>query len=214
MKNLIYIFFIVISISSCDLELQTVPEFTPEKVEIVTFKEQTVWDWLQTKNTPAGTAANSGNFDSLNKAIVLAGMEVEFQSTNPDRTFLLLNNNAWIGTAVGKINRDLTGATGRGMNQIPVAKLKALLQYHIIDAYVDQREALPSFAEIYMFQSLIPGETGRISAARNDRYSITINSSPLIPTSTKRSVNVFRHNYVFKYGIMHQLDAYARYAPF
>ncbi len=200
-------------VASCDLELQTVPEFTPEKVEIVNFKDQTVWDWLQTQNTPAGTLANTGKFDSLNKAIVLAGMQAEFQSTNPKRTYLLLNNSAWIGTAVGKINRDLTGATGRGMNQIPIAKLKALLSYHIIDAYVDQREALPSFREIYMFQSIIPGETGRISAARNDRYSISINSSPILPT-TKRAVNVFRHNYVFKYGIMHQLAAYVRYAPF
>lgn len=210
-----YIYISLISallITSCDLSLQGPIEFDPATPQFVDFKNQTMLEWLETKRTPAGALADGEKFDSLLRAISLTGLEAEFNGADPKRTYLLLNNTAWVGTTAGKILRDIGNV--RDMKAIPVAKLRALLQYHIITDYVHQIETTKDFRNFYYFQTLIPGEQGRISVKRNELYTLTINNGPQIPEATRKSTGVQRHNYQMKNGIAHILNTYVRYVAF
>ncbi len=216
MKNIFYTLGLLMLISSCDLTVQPEPEYIPSSLKPTTFENETAWEFLQKRGL--STAQDSPTvkavrFDSLVKAIEFVGMVDEFQKTTKDRTYLLLNNTAFAGTTAGKIIRDLTGVTGRGIVNCDKARLKNLLSYHIIEKYVDQRDALPVFDQDYIFQTLIAGEEGKISGRRNDRYSITWNTSPLIPTG-KRAGTPVAHNYILKNGIAHQMSAYVAYKAF
>jgi hypothetical protein len=216
MKKIFYAIGLLTLICSCDLEVQPAPEYVPSSLKLATFENETAWEFLKRTGLSTAqdlTATKLNRFDSLIKAVEFVGLVDEFQKPTKNRTYLFLTNDAFAGTVAGKIIRDVTGKTGQGIIDCDKVRLKNLLSYHIIDKYVDQRDALPVFEQDYFFQTLIEGETGRISARRSDRYAITWNSSPLIPAG-KRSVGTLAHNYVLKNGIAHHLSGYVAYKPF
>lgn len=212
MKNIIILFLAAIGLASCELELQRPFNYVEGVPELVTFKDQTALDFIKTKLTPAGEAANPDNLDSMYRAIQLAGLEAEYEGGNGERTFLFITNLAWGNTGANRISRDLGNV--RNLALINKDRLTNLLKYHIIDAYVDQRDALPDWRQFYYFQTLVPDEVGIMSFTRNERYSININNGPNIPTTTRRGSGVYRHNYILKNGIAHYLNTYVRYQAF
>ena len=212
MKNLILLSIFALALVACDLELQTPYAFKEGVPELTTFETQTAMDFIESKLTVQGTPANGNNLDSLYRAIKLAGLEEEYRKLDGQRTYLFLVNSAWANTGGGKITRDLGNV--RNIALINKERLTNLLKYHIIEAYVDQREALPDWRQFYYFQTLIPGDVGVISFTRNERYSLTINNGPNIPANTRKSSGVYRHNYILKNGMGHFMSNYVRYQQF
>jgi hypothetical protein len=197
--------FTLFLVGSCNLKLQEPYDFQPELSDEITFKDQTAWDWIQKQTTPAGTTVLSiEKFDYLIQAIKQTGLEAEFSKAGDKRTFLLLNNAAFVGT--GKIIPLLTGSATGTLDKADKTRLTNLLKYHIIvDAYVDQIKALPVWGAQYEFKTLLDGPNGIIKVSRNERLGMTINSAPELPT-TRRTAAVYRHNYVFGNGIGHIMN--------
>ena len=202
-------------LASCNLKLQEPFQFVPEAPAFTTFKDQTAWDWVQKEKTSDTAKVFATNkFDYLIEAVKLTGLEAEYSKAGDNRTFILLNNTAFTGT--GKILQLITGSATGKLTPITDAnkvRLTNLLKYHILDAYVDQVKALPIFSAQYEFKTLGTEPNNIMTISRNERYSLTINSSPNLPT-TKRTFGVLRHNYIFGNGIGHIVDNYAAITPF
>jgi len=100
-------------------------------------------------------------------------------------------------------------------------RLRNILNYHIIDDYVDQGpENLPVLLTNYFFQTLLSGDEGVISVHRDERFRMFINKEPLrnelatgLPSNARRA-QVQNHNYVFSNGVGHQVRDYSRNRPF
>lgn len=198
--------------TGCDLEIQKPYDFQPEVFPLATFEDQTVWEWLQTQQSPNGLAAvDQYKFDFLIEAIQLTGMQEEFNRKGDKRTFLLLNNNAF--DDANEILQTLTGSTKGSLKAANAARLRNVLMYHIVEEYVLQIPTLEVINQEYMFQTMIPGEDGLIVMKRNDRYSISVNNTSSLST-TARAANVRSHNFRFNNGIGHILNDYVRNRPF
>ncbi len=209
-------FFILLGglflLTGCDLEIQKPYDFQPEVFPLATFEDQTVWEWLQTQQSPNGLAAvDQYKFDFLIEAIQLTGMQEEFNRKGDKRTFLLLNNNAF--DDANEILQTLTGSTKGSLKAANAARLRNVLMYHIVEEYVLQIPTLEVINQEYMFQTMIPGEDGLIVMKRNDRYSISVNNTSSLST-TARAANVRSHNFRFNNGIGHILNDYVRNRPF
>ena len=215
MKNIRNLFILTLAFlaTACeDLKIQKPYNFVPEKFDEVSFEDQTMWEFLQTQKTPAG-AATLDNFklDMMIEAIEYTGLVEEYNRPGDARTFLLLNNSAFTGS--GQIKAALSGKTTTAVTALDKARLTNLLKYHIIESVVYQVPTLEVFLTDYFFQSLIPGEEGKVSMSRNERYSISVNGSTALPV-TKKSVTVRTHNLRVKNGVAHITNGYARYKPF
>jgi hypothetical protein len=217
MKNInIYRLLILGIISSimvsCDLEIQKKNSFVPGIPEQATFKDQTALEWMKKQTTPSGTPA-ANKLDFMLQLIKIAGMEEEYNKPLTDRTYFLLNNAAFTGS--GRINALLTGVTaGTGdLNKADKTRAANLLKYHIVDAYIDQSKALPVYFANYEFKTLLDGPNGIMKLQRNERYGISINIAPDLP-STRRSTAVVSHNYQFKNGIGHFIGSHVSITNF
>ncbi len=230
-KSLKFVGIIVLTflLSSCDLGLQEEFDFKPEALTDNPFENMTAWEWIQTR-TSVATTTNTYNpleFDYYIEAIKKAGMQNEFdQMTTKERTYLLLNNNAFLGT--GDIIQIITGSStvpagetaAQTMNKVdtPVEleKLKTVLRYHIVTTYILQVPTLYKYDTDYLFQTLIPGDAGLIAFRRNPIYQITVNSqlAPLPATATSEFEQCLSHNYQFKNGIGHVLSDPVRNKPY
>lgn len=215
MKLNIFKLFVVLITSilftGCDdLKIQKPFNYVPEKFEEVTFENQTMWEFLQTQKSTTPTQ-DLFKFDKMIEAIEYCGLVEEYNRPGDKRTFLLLNNSAF--TAASQINAALSGKTTTAVTALNKERLTTLLKYHIIESVVYQIPTLEVFLVDYFFQSLVPGDEGRVSMRRNERYSITVNASTSLP-STKKQVSVRTHNLRVKNGIGHVTNGYARYKPF
>lgn len=215
-------------LSSCDLGLQEEFDFKPEALSENPFENMTAWEWIQTRTTaPTATTYNALEFDYFIEAIKKAGMQNEYdQIATKDRTYLLLNNNAFIGA--GDIIQIVTGSAtvpagekaDVTMNKVDtpaeLAKLKAVLSYHIVTTYILQVPTLYKYDVDYLFQTLIPGNDGLIAFRRSPIYQITVNSqlAPLPKTATDEFEGCLSHNYQFKNGIGHVLADPVRNKPY
>lgn len=219
----------ILLLSSCDLELQEGYSFSPDVDLTDPYANLTAWEFINTQ-----TALNDeGNLDGeafnyLIEAIKRAGFEDEYNNNNIiDRTYLLLNNNAFTGG--GDIIELVTGSEEVGEDETPaeimaradVDVLRLILQYHIVTTYVDQIPTLFEYDEWYLFQTLISGEDGIIGLLRDNRYRISINGtrndrvpSPLPSSAFSQFEEVRLHNYVFSNGIGHVIADPVRNAPY
>lgn len=227
--------------TNCDLELQDDFKFEPEVDLTDPFDDLTAWEWIQTKKTvpfvndDGETVVYDGElFDFFIAAIKAAGFENQFNDSNSNRTYLLLNNNAFFGG--GDIVDIITGSDSiiddngtpddetddriktpeEVMAGADIEKLRKILSYHIVTTYIAQVPTLREYGVDYIFQTLIPGEKGRIAFRRDERYRVSINnsSSPLPTSATSQNENVRGHNYVFKNGIGHIIADPVRYEPY
>jgi len=150
-------------------------------------------------------------------------MVEEYNNTSiTDRTYLMLNNNAFTGN--GDIIALVTGSAAVEPGATPaevlenadVEILRTILRYHIVTTYITQVPTLFEFNVNYVFQTLIPGDDGVIVMRRDDRYRIDINRAPapLPSTATSQFERVRAHNYVFSNGIGHVLADPVRNQPY
>lgn len=224
LKGIIAIFAICTLFVGCDLELNEGYEFDPAIDFVDPFDAITAWEWIQTRTKLTSDGKYDG--DEMNyfiAAIERADMVEEFnQTATTDRTYLLLNNNAFTGS--GDIIQIVTGSATVPAGETPeqtmaranVDKLKHVLRYHIVASYINQVPVLEVFNVDYIFQTLYPGEGGLIAFRRNERYSITVNhaNAPLPSTATTQNENVRSHNYVFNNGIGHIIADPVRNLPY
>ena len=214
---------LVLILVSCDLDLQQGFDFVPEVDLTDPYGDMTAWEFIQSRvvfNEDGGISGEELNY--MAAAIERAGMIEEYNGSDPDRTYLLLNNNAFTGG--GDIIQLVTGSATVEEGETPadvmaradVDVLRRILQYHIVTTYVAQVPTLFEFGVNYVFQTLIPGEDGVIVMRRDDRYRIDINRAPapLPSTATSQWERVRLHNYVFNNGIGHIIADPVRNKPY
>ena len=213
LANIIFSVSAVFFLSCGDLKQQEKFVFKPGIPELVTFKDQTAWEFIQKQTSVAGTIPAANRFDFMITLIKVAGLEEEYNKNISNRTYLLLNNSAFTGT--GRINALLTGVlTGTGdLTKVDKVRAANLLRYHIVDAYVNQTTSLPIYFVNYEFKTLLDGPNGIIKIQRNERYSLTINNAPDLP-ATRRTTGVTLHNYIFKNGIAHVISSHVGITAF
>ena len=214
---------LTVCLFGCDLELQKGFDFVPEVDTTDPYKNITAWEFIQTRNNLNDNGSLNGEeLNYMIAAIERAGMIDEYNGSNADRTYLLLNNNAFTGG--GDIIQLVTGSSSVAAGETPsdvmaradVDVLKRILQYHIVTTFVAQVPTLFEFGVNYIFQTLIPGEDGIIAMRRDDRYRIDINRAPapLPSTATSQWERVRLHNYVFLNGIGHFIADPVRNKPY
>ncbi|MBS9461815.1 fasciclin domain-containing protein [Flagellimonas sp. 389] len=213
----------------CDLDLQERFVFEPDVDLSDPYADITAWEFLNSE--PARRLNSEGElsgdgFNYLIAAIEAAGMVEEYNSTNSDRTYLMLNNNAFLGngnvidlvTGLGEDDLPEGETPAQIMARADVEVLRLILQYHIITTYITQNDPLIEFNVNYEFQTLIPGEAGKIILRRDDRLRIDVNTSPapLPSTATGNNNNerLRNYNYVFSNGIGHSINDPVRNEPY
>lgn len=217
----------VLLLTACNLDLQERFVFEPDVDLTDPFGNLTAWEFL---NSAAATSLNEegefigDNFNYMAAAIEAAGMVDEYNTSNSGRTFLMLNNNAFLGNndvidLITGSEEVLEGETpAQVMARADTDVLRLILEYHIIDSYITQNNPLIEFGVNYEFQTLIPGEAGRIILRRDDRLRIDINRNPapLPSTATGGGNNerVRNYNYVFNNGIGHSINDPVRNEPY
>lgn len=166
------------TIYSCDLTLQEPYDFKQEVPVILDFTNLTAYEWLKTNLSPLGLATpEAAKFDYMVDAIDLTGMQDVFNAVGSNsRTFLLMQNSAFLG-ANNIISLVRPGKTTGSLNDSNLVRLKAILQYHVIDAYVDQIKALPEEDKDYFLQTLLPNTNGEINVGRNILLGMAINNT-------------------------------------
>jgi len=211
LSGVLVLFAMAVMTTGCSLPVQPDFEFEPAIGELVTFEDQTVLEWMSSDAAVSGNANN--NFDILVDAIALAGMESEYDSPGDRRTFLMLNNEAFTGGGEIFAVLGVTELDSLDTDE-EITRLRTILRYHIVDAYVDQGpEALPVLLTNYLFQTLIPGDDGQISFNRDERFRMNVNRAVGLP-GTKRGTQVRNHNYIFSNGVGHHVRDYVRTRPY
>lgn len=225
--NIAVFLLLLTAFASC-LPVQENFDFKPEIDAEDPFADGTAWDYIQSANAfnEDGTF-NGDQFNFLAAAIRKADMVEEFnQTATTDRTYLLLNNNAFTGN--GDVIQLVTGSDTLGVNPTAegvmervdtpekLERLRTILKYHIIETYVDQVPTLEVFDVWYIFQTMIPGEDGLIALRRDFTWRIAINldGAPLPATATTQGERVRNHNYIFNNGIAHHLADPVRNQPY
>lgn len=204
------LFSLAIMFTGCDLPVQPKFEFEPEIGELITFEDQTVLEWMSSDAAVSPVANN--NFDIFVAAIALTGMQDEYNNPADRRTFLMLRNEAFTGG--GEIFTVLGVSSLDALDEAGIERLRTILRYHIVDAYVDQGpDALPVLLTDYLFQTLLPGDDGVISFNRDERFRMNINRAVALP-GTARGTLVQNHNYIFSNGVGHHIRDYVRTRPY
>lgn len=211
---------------SCDIGLQDTFEFVPDVDLTDPYGNMTAWEFISSDVVNGNLSDTGGligeHFDYMSAAIEAAGMIDEYNAPNGERTYLLLNNNAFTGG--GDIIQLITNSSSVAAGETPAQVmaradmdvLRTILRYHIVTTYITQTDPLKKYNLNYIFQTLIDGEDGRIVMRRDDRYRIDINRSPApLPSSaTSQFEQVRNYNYVFSNGIGHIIQDPVRNRPY
>jgi hypothetical protein len=218
---------------SCDLPLQDTYDFNPELTIVDPYANGTAWDFFNSPNalrTNNDGRLSGDSYNYLVAAINKAGfVDLYNQTDNPNRTYLMLNNNAFTGG--GDVIQIVTGSSSVGADETPedvmervdtpekLETLRTVLRYHIVDAYVDQIPTLRETFTQYIFQTLIPGPDGLIAFLRDDRYRTDINDDrqaplPFPSSATSQRERIRNSNYIFNNGIGHSLNDPVRNKPY
>nr|WP_299070475.1 hypothetical protein [uncultured Allomuricauda sp.] len=211
----------------CDLDMQERFVFEPDVDLTDPFANITAWEFL---NSPQATGLSedgeliNDNFNYLVAAIEAAGMIDEYNTPNSGRTYLLLNNEAFednndvIDLITGSEEVAEGETPAQVMARADIDVLRLILQYHIITTYITQNDPLIEFDVNYEFQTLIPGEAGKIVLRRDNRLRIDVNTNPApLPSTATDGGNNERlrnYNYVFNNGIGHSLNDPVRNQPY
>lgn len=144
-------------------------------------------------------------FSLMVEAVKRAGLENAYSGGANDKTVLLLRNEA-----ITKFLADYRHAT---VADVPVVRLQNMLRYHIITKRFTQKDL--SVQDFVVFQTLVPGTNGLINIYKwREYWEIQINSGgPDLP-STRRTANVYLHNYEFTNCVGHQMRLYVQRVPF
>ncbi|WP_217639596.1 hypothetical protein [Algibacter pectinivorans] len=185
---------------SCTLEPQDSFDFKPENTFGDPFANMTAWEYIQTRTTNAivddenRKVPDAEELDFMIAAIKHVGyQELYNQTTTRERTYFLLNNNAFTGNNPDRdIIRAITGRTQGTLSRVnadslmatitepaQINKLKAILKYHIIDEEVAQVPKITIFEKDFIFTTLLPtvnvdATTGEAIGLSNTKAEIAI----------------------------------------
>ena len=233
---------------SCTLDVQDEFDFKPAIVDVDPFENQTAWQFIQDRTSNSllddrGRRSlnriNGENLDYMAAAIRRVGYEELYnQTANPNRTYFLLNNNAFTGGSPRDIGRITTGRNApttanvddyfANFNEEQLNRLKAILRYHIVDQFVDQIELFPTREINKLFPTLLrrvnentltlSNLPSQISILRDIRLRLLLNrqDSPLPPSALGQNFNetVRVHNFLFNNGIGHFLNDTVRFQDY
>ena len=203
--------------SSCDLELQDNFEFETSAVSNnEPFDNITALQFItEQSSTPSDETEgfDGEKFDYMLAAINKAGMRNEYSSATKNRTYLLLNNNAFTGNndviqratgsastrvdVLDELGEPVLNEAGEEMTRLlspeevfdrvdtpeKLQTLRDILNYQIVDDLVSQR-TLTSTNKFFVFQTLVPGPEGLIVFHRDFELAMRINSSFRVGTTT------------------------------
>ncbi len=218
---------LMLAFIGCDIDLQERFVFEPEVDLTDPFGEMTAWQFFNSTQALKLNEDGTLNGDGLNylkAAIEAAGMVDEYNTLNDGRTFIMLNNNAFEGN--GDIIALVTGSADIEEGETPsevmaradVSVLRLILQYHIITTYITQNNPLLVRDVNYEFQTLIPGEAGKIVLRRDSQLRVDVNTAPApLPSTATGGGNNERlrnYNYVFSNGIGHSSNDAVRNEPY
>jgi len=219
---------LIMVLCGCDLDLQERFVFEPDVDLTDPFEDITAWTFFNSDRVNNEVNEDGelvgDNYDYLAAAIEAAGMVDEYNSTNSGRTYLMLNNNAFVGE--GNVIQLITGSEELAVGETPaevmaradIDVLRLILRYHIITTYITQNDPLVEFDVNYEFQTLIPGDAGKIILRRDNRLRVDVNRNPapLPSTATGGGNNerIRNYNYVFSNGIGHSLNDPVRNQPY
>lgn len=234
--KLVLVTCFVAALNSCTLDLQDEFKFKPEINDTDPFANMTAWDYIQTRTTSAIADSqgriilNGEELDLMIAAIKRVGYEDLYnQTATTNRTYLLLNNNAFTGNTLERdIIRTITGRQlGVNSRVIPetvfdnyteeqLNVLKAMLKYHIVGDFVAQVPTIPTFDFDLLFKTLLPvvnlNELGQptglsdqftdIAFRRDTRWIININNpeAPLPPTANEVNLDENVRNHNFVFN--------------
>lgn len=233
--------------SACTLDVQESFEFKEEFPNTDPFKNQTAWSFIQSQSTP-GILDDLGQktldlekFDFLAAAIKFVGYEDLYNQSSANRTYLLLNNNAFMGnrnsdTEIIPLLLGISIGTNTRVNAEEVINsitdpakinmLKAILKYHLIDEYVDQR-TLTIFEKNFLFESMLRVATvdgdgnatglsetfADVHFRRRPDLQMSINGEDTdVPEEfrfTGTNGGIRKHNIIFNNGVGHSLALFA-----
>ena len=166
-----------ILLSACTLGLQD--NFQPDETDfpnIDPFKDQTAWEFIQTETTPGVLDSDGRKQLSLDKldffieAIKHVGYEDLYNQNSTERTYMLLNNNAFMGN-VGStteilpflLNENFRNGAAFNAEEVisritdpgKINILKAILKYHIIGDFVNEHTLILN-EKNFVFKSILP----------------------------------------------------------
>ena len=125
---------LLLVLSGCE-KLPLLKDIEREPVTLDPKHNMTAWEYLNKPRTDT-------LFNMMLRAIKYAGMEDEYKK--PNRTYVVLANQAItslnVTTGVESINsyfgrRLVKGVVGKKLQDYPVAEIRNLLKYHIIEGY-------------------------------------------------------------------------------
>lgn len=183
-KIILAICFIT-AFSSCTLGVQENFDFQGEVYsDVDPFKDMTAWDYIQTRKSNSirdaqgrfklvsNTSVYGASGDELDlfiAAIKKVGFESYFnQTVTTERTYLMLNNNAFTGNNDRDVVKAVTGSQLADNSTInpdtyfdnwtpaQLNLLKAILKYHIVSSFVAQKPTIPTFGVNVLFKTLLP----------------------------------------------------------
>ena len=236
---------------SCTLDVQDEFDFKPEIVDNDPFENQTAWQFIEARTSNSLLDArgrrtlnqiNGENLDYMAAAIRRVGYEALYnQTANPNRTYFLLNNNAFTGGSPRDVGRITTGRNAPTRANVDdyfanftdeqLNRLKAVLRYHIVDQFVDQIELFPTREVNKLFPTLLRRVDvdaagmatlsqlpSQISILRDIRLRLILNrQDALLPdTAIGPGLNetVRVHNFVFNNGIGHFINDTVRFQDY
>ncbi|MEM6631712.1 MAG: fasciclin domain-containing protein [Bacteroidota bacterium] len=184
--------------SSCDLALQESYEFD-DSASIYHPQSPfdiTLWEFMN----------EQADFALMVEAVEFAGMIDLYNGGENNKTVLLLRQDA-----MESFLEDMGVAT---VPEIPLETWQNFLNYHVISTRFTQNDL--NSQEYTTFQTLVPGDNGRIVVWKWRRYmelQINRNGSPDLP-STAKGQAVYLHNYEFTNGVGHQMRGYVGWAAY
>ncbi len=202
---------LVVFVTGCDLEPRPKFEFDNGVVPLYTFGAMTPYEWLSTNP--------KGEFTIMKQAIDLTGLQELYNGKGSKKTYFLLKDIAWTKSAgiflveLNKTPNLIDPLTGVANTKVDINKLRNLLRYHVLDAYVDQGPQLYTAGKNYIFTTYYTtGAANKFSVSRGKTFTLGTNGESTFPVG-KKGGNVKLHNYIFSDGnsVAHLMEDYSRY---
>jgi hypothetical protein len=168
----------------------------------------TAWEYMNKPRTDT-------LFNMMLRAIKYAGMEAEYKK--PNRTYILLANQAItslnITTGVESTTsyfgrRLINGVVGKKIQDYPVAEIRNLLKYHIVEGYHTYGNLGPNPETFTTLRTDSAVNTMTINITNAASYALQFNNFPrTIKTQTARTSNL----QMTENCVVHVLNTYMEY---
>ena len=213
MKRIIYIYIIctpllfLLVLSGCE-KFPLLKDVEREPVTLDPKQGVTAWDYLNKPRTDT-------LFNMMIRAIKYAGLEEEYKK--PDRTYIFLANQAitslsattGVESTTSYFGRRLVkGVAGKKLQDYPVAEIRNLLKYHIIEGYHTYGNLTPNPEPFNTLRTDSLVNTVTMNIANASSYALQFNNFPRsFKTQNARTSNLQMLNNC----VVHVVNTYLEY---